>query len=188
MGFFEDLLFVKNRVPLFKLLSLALQKALWGVENFDGLNDDVFLGFVVCVGGGFRDGDGCREARCDFPEDCMLVVEVWCGGHGDKELATVGVGARIGHGEHPRFGMGERGVEFVGECVAGAASAGSCGVAALNHKAWDDAVELDSVIVSPLGEVDEVGNRQGCSGGKEAQSDRALICLDDGLDVLDFCA
>jgi hypothetical protein len=63
---------------------------------------------------------------------------------------------------------------FVGELVAGAAHAGTFGVAALDHELGDDAVEDGSVVelctlltaavplLGTFGEADEVGHGLGC--------------------------
>src|SRR5580704_6158824 len=57
-----------------------------------------------------------------FAENAVLVVEPWRGGNGDEELAAVGAGAGIGHGEQTGLGMFEILMKLVGEFVAGAAA------------------------------------------------------------------
>src|SRR5271156_1722253 len=52
-------------------------------------------------------------------ENAVLVVEPWSGGNGHKELATVGAGAGVGHGEQAVLRMSEVLMEFVGKFVAG---------------------------------------------------------------------
>ena len=76
----------------------------------------------------------------------MLAVEPGSRDVGHEELAAVGAGARVGHGEETGAVVLQAGGELVGELVAGAAHAGAGGIAALNHEVGDDAVEGDAVV------------------------------------------
>jgi serine/threonine-protein kinase len=90
----------------------------------------------------------------DLAEDRVLVVEVRRGALGDEPLGAVGARARVGHREHARPVVAERGVELVLEAVAGVARAPARGhvrvarerVAALDHEVGDDAVEAHAVV------------------------------------------
>ena len=65
----------------------------------------------------------------------MLAGEPAGVGNGDEELAAVGVGAGVGHGEFAGLLEAVCGaLGFVSELVAGAAHAGAFGVAALDHE------------------------------------------------------
>ena len=65
-------------------------------------------------------------------------------------------------------------VDFIGELVARATGAGASRVAALDHEVGDHAVEGHAVVVSALGEVEEIG-----------ASDRDLRGEEPGVDVAD---
>lgn len=144
----------------------------------------VFLGFEE--GGGVAvDGDGGDFVALfdgvydvlsfgDFAKDGVLAVEVGGGVVGDEELGAVGVRAGVCHGEDACFSVAELADEFIGKFVAWAASAGAGGVAALDHEVRDDAVELDSVVVVALCEVEEIGAGGGGSGGEEGGFDVSL--------------
>src|SRR5271167_4574426 len=101
----------------------------------DGFEDYWGFGAVHAVAVDFADLFDDVVAFDDFSEDGVLAGEPAGVGYGDEELAAVGVGACVGHGElalllEAVFGA----AGFVGELVAGAAHAGAFGVAALNHE------------------------------------------------------
>lgn len=72
---------------------------------------------------------------------------------------------------------------FVFETVTRTAAAGAGGVAALDHKVGDDAVEFEPVVVTALGEVEEVGDGDGGLRGVEDAFDVAFVGFDDDADV-----
>jgi len=76
----------------------------------------------------------------------MLIVQPRRGGHGDKELAAVGVGPGIGHGKHARLGVLELRVKLVGEFVARTAAAGALRIAALDHEVGNHAMKNGAVV------------------------------------------
>ena len=78
---------------------------------------------------------------------------------GDEELAAIGVGAGIGHGQHATL-MLHTVVGFVLEAVARAAATGAFRAAALDHEIGNHAVEAEAVIEAALGQVDEIGHGQ----------------------------
>src|ERR1039458_9666521 len=99
----------------------------------DGFEDDGGAGAVL--GGGGDGGDLLDDfvALDDFAEDGVLAGEPVGVGDSDEELAAVGVGAGVGHGE--LAGLLEvvgRALGLVGELVAGATHAGALGVAMAN--------------------------------------------------------
>src|SRR5271168_3048295 len=113
----------------------------------DGFEDDWGFGAVHAVAGDFADLFDDVVAFDDFTEDGVLAGEPAGVGDGDEELAAVGVGAGVRHGELARsLEVVGRTLGFVGELVAGAAHAGAFGVAALNHERGDDAVEDGAVV------------------------------------------
>lgn len=73
--------------------------------------------------------------------------------------------------------------KFVFELVAWAAHAGFSGVATLDHEAWDDAVEMDAIVVTTLGEVQEVGDGYGRFRSKEGGFNIAFAGEDFNPDV-----
>lgn len=74
-------------------------------------------------------------------------------------------------------------MEFIGELVTRAAGSGAEWVAALDHEIFDDAVELDAVVVSAFGEVEEVGAGHGHLGCEEGGFDVTFAGVDDDSDV-----
>lgn len=88
----------------------------------------------------------------DLTENRMLAIQMGGRAQGNKELATIGARPTIGHRQRALPRMHERAVELILELAAvenGApARAGPRWVAALDHEAWDDAVE-DHVVVLP---------------------------------------
>lgn len=77
----------------------------------------------------------------------------------NKELATIGARPRIRHAQRALVRMLQRRHDLILELAAVdrlAASAGAGWVTALYHKAWDDAVEDDAVVLAGGGELGEV--------------------------------
>ena len=79
-------------------------------------------------------------------EDGVAVVEPGRRHHGDEELAAVGVGAGVGHGQQARLVELAAALELVLELVARAAGAATERVAALDHEVRDAAVEDGPVV------------------------------------------
>ena len=63
-------------------------------------------------------------------------------------------------------------MEFIGKFVTGAAAAGFGRVAALQHEAFDHAVESHVVVVATAREVEEIG-----------AGERSFRCVERGVDV-----
>ena len=58
-------------------------------------------------------------------------------------------------------------MEFIGELVAGAASTGAGGVAALDHETVNDPVEYGAVVEGAVGGAGGIGGFVGCSAISE---------------------
>ena len=131
------------------------------------------------------------------PKMVWLPVSQGVGGDGDKELAAVGSGAAVGHGQ--LAGLVElvrRALGLVAEAVAGPAHAGAGGVAALDHEVGNDAMEDGAVeelvgglfagggvgpLFGALGQFDEVLDGDGRVGLKEPDGDLAFGGGEDGV-------
>lgn len=117
-----------------------------GTPYLDGFEDDRGSGFVTGTCGGGGDGVHDIHPIDDFAKDGVAVVEPRGGFVGDKELATVGVGARVCHAQHAGTIVLERGVELVSELVTGATCACTERATALDHEVFDDAVKSKAVV------------------------------------------
>ena len=116
---------------------------------------------VIVVGTDRADLVDFLDTLNDLAEGCVLAVEVRGVLVHDEELAARGIGSHGAcHGEHAA--AVEQGIvkavclELAADAVAGAAGADALGVAALDHKAGDDAVENKPVIEAALYKGDEV--------------------------------
>ena len=115
----------------------------------------------------------------------MLAVEVRCGHVGDEELASVGSGAGVCHGEEAGAVMSESWCKLVCKAISRTAHAGSRGIAALNHEVGDHAVKGDPVVVAAACEIEEIGHRDGGLAGEEGGMDVALVGVHHDPDILD---
>ncbi len=82
----------------------------------------------------------------DFAKDGVVAGEPRRGRNGDEELAAVGAGAAVGHGQ--LAGLVElvrRALGLILEAVAGSAHAGARRVAALDHEVGNHAVKDGAV-------------------------------------------
>ena len=122
---------VENGVTFFEALGLGGEEVVSGIEDFDRF-DGVALG----------DGVDDVLAFGHRAEDGVLSVKPRGGDVGDKELAAVGPGSGVGHGEDAGFVVLEFRRALVLEAIARAAAAGAGRVAALDHEVRDDAVEF----------------------------------------------
>src|SRR5581483_2608403 len=102
--------------------------------DFDRVDFHVFVRPVLSVAGRIGNFFDYIVAFDDLAEDAVLSIEPRGRGHGDEELASVGVRAGIGHGEHALALVLEGGVELVGEAIARIAAAGPLRASALNHE------------------------------------------------------
>jgi hypothetical protein len=136
---------------------------------FDG-NLDYFVARVLRVLGGVTRCNLLQDIHSlyQLPEDAVTPVEPVLGRIADKELGAVGIGAGISHGQ--RSGVMSVHGNLIVEDIAGAARAGTGGVAALGHKAGDNAVESRPVIISLPGQEDEVIDRPGDIPGENSST------------------
>jgi hypothetical protein len=114
------------------------------------------------------------QPSLDSPKDGVLPIQPRRRRQCSEELRAIGIRPRVRHAEDPRArvfqGRGDLVLEFVA-VDGGAAAAGACGVAALDHEVWDDAVE-DGVVVVPAGrEFGEVLTGFGGVGRVELDGD-----------------
>ncbi len=130
-------------------------------DDGDFLQNHRLKGAVVAVA--FYSGDGADDEEAGgvaLAEDGVVAIERLSLCHGDEELAAVGVGSGVGHGQAAGAVEGQAGIELIFELEAGAAVSGAGGVAALNHVSGDDAMEDGSVVeraVMHLGAGDGIG-------------------------------
>ena len=98
----------------------------------------------------------------------------------DEELAAGAVhGLRPGHAQHtagvPQVILHAVGGKLALDAVPRAAHAGSVGAAALDHKAGDDPVEDQPVVVPGVGQGDEIVHALGRDVGIQLGNDLAAV-------------
>ena len=138
----------------------------FGILDAEGLDRDLLHhlgnpGLVVIIGAHGADVIDGLNALDDLAEGGILPVQMGGVLMHDKELAAGGVGGHgAGHGENAAVVLevvGKTvGRELALDAVAGAAGADALGVAALDHKAGDHAVEDQPVIEALLHQGDEI--------------------------------
>ena len=94
-----------------------------------------------------------------FAEYGVLAVKPRAFDMRDEELRAVGVRTGVGHGQNAAL-VAKAVVGFVFEAVARAAATDALRAAALDHEIGDDAVEVQAVVETALGQIDEVGDGQ----------------------------
>ncbi len=109
----------------------------------------------------------------DLAEHRVGVVEEWGGGGGDEKLGAVGSWTGVGHGENTWAAVTEIGVKFISELVTRAAAAAFGWIAALQHETFDYAVEGNAIVITALGEIEEIRASDGCFGGVKSCVDVA---------------
>src|SRR5271157_1406874 len=133
----------------------------------------------------------------DFAEDGVVAGEPWRGSHGDKELAAIGSGSGVGHGQLAGLvKLVRRALGLVLEAVTGSAHAGARRVATLNHEVGNDAMEDGAIeelvggllvgrgmgpLLGALGQLDKVLDGDGRVGLEEADGDLAFGGREDGV-------
>src|SRR3954451_9518262 len=114
------------------------------------------------------------------PEHGVLAVEPGRRlGRDDEELAAVGVGPGVGHGQSGALDLVV--VELVLEGVAGPARAGPVGGAALDHEVLDDPVEDHAVVEAVARELQEVVHRLGRVLVEQLDGHGAVVGVQGGL-------
>ncbi len=149
-----------------------------GAVAFHGDGSDFlfFHGAVIAAGSHLGNGIHHIQAGGHFAEGGVLSVQVLGILMHDEELGACGVGGlRAGHAENAplvlQVVLDAVEEELTLDAVAGAAHAGALGTAALDHKAGDDPVEDQAVIVVVLAQVNEVGNTLGSLVGVQLALD-----------------
>jgi len=135
---------------VFEIIFLGLEQCSGVIVNGDGRNFITFRDFVDHV-----------LAFSDFTEDRVLTIQMWGGEVGNEELAAVGARSCVGHRENAWLGVLERAVEFIRKFVAWATGASAGRIAALDHEICDYPVEGDVVVITALGEIEEIGTSDG---------------------------
>lgn len=114
------------------------------------------------------------EAGDDFAEDGVVGWEGIICDH-DEELGAVGVATGVGHGEPAIFVdrafvrttlernlFGRHVLDLVvGELITRTTRASAEWIAALDHEAWDDAVEDGAIVKMTIDEIDKIGSGVG---------------------------
>ena len=172
------------------------------VGNRDALDDDVVERTVTGVAGYLGELVD-NLAAClvlDRTEDGVLTLEPIGCSDGDEELRTVGSlstnRSGVCHSEHVRLVEVQVRVDLIIELVAGATRSIAERVAALDHKAGDDAVEDNAVVegrsllrltglfVCPVNvtrrEADEVLHRLGCMVTEQVDLDFSVVGVKGG--------
>ena len=144
-------------------------------------------GTVVVVDLGVGDLIHDFHALGDLAEGRVLLIEMRGVLMHDEELASGGVGvhgARHGQDAALVLEIVLKAVhkELALDAVAGAAHAGAGGVAALDHKVFDDAVEDQAVIEALVGQINEVIDALRRDLGIELALDDAAVFHGDGED------
>src|SRR5690606_14081229 len=85
----------------------------------------------------------------DLAEYRVLAIQPRAGDVRDEELAAVGRGAGIGHGQHATL-VREPRVDFVLEAIARATCAGAAGAATLDHEVGNLPMKRQAVVEAAL--------------------------------------
>src|SRR5271157_50300 len=155
----------------------------------DRKDPDLLLGAVLGAAGDLGDLLDYVVALDHFAKHAVFIVEVRGGGRGDKELAAVGIGSGIGHGEDAGLGVLEIGMELVGEFVAGTAASGAFRVATLNHEIGNDPMENGAVVkgltrLGATGEIHEIGDGAGGLVSEQLHFEGAGSGIEGGKDLV----
>jgi len=137
-----------------RIQQLLTEQGLMEVElKLPGFGDGDFGACTTRIAANLLDGLHDFHTGSNPSENDVLAVQPRSLGSAEEELASVGVGAGVGHGQNSRPGVLLDEV-FIGELVAvnglaaGAVASGE--VSALAHEPGDDAVESRSLITEPF--------------------------------------
>ena len=137
-----DAVAARARHTLSSLVQINLRDALYD----DGFEHHWGLGLVLAAARNQRNLGDDLLTLDDFAEDGVVAREVGRGRDGDEELAAIGSGAAVGHGQLARLvELVRRSFGLVLEAIAGSAHAGARGVAALDHEVGNHAMEDGAV-------------------------------------------
>jgi hypothetical protein len=92
----------------------------------------------------------------DLAENRVPTVQMRCGIMSDEKLGAIGARASICHRENTCFGVLQIGVKLICEFVTWAAATAASRIAALDHEICDHSVKRNAVVVTTLGEVQEI--------------------------------
>ena len=157
----------------------------------DGAADDL-LGLSGAVAGELSaalNGVDDIHAFGHGAEDGVVAVEPRRGHGRQEELGPTGVAAGVGHGQDARLVVLEgEGGGLAGNLPAWATGTGASGhgvfgvrAAALNHEVFNDAVEMEPVVVAHVDEFDEIGDGVGSTAVEEVDGDVACAGFHENL-------
>ena len=147
------------------------------LDNLDGLDGLILKGSVHHIGSNGSDAVNNVHTLYNVTECCVLSVKVLCILVYDEELRGSGVGVLCACHGNNTANVGDGVVvtvhtELALDVLLGAAHAGACGVAALNHKAVNNSVEDKAVVEAFLSQLFEIFN-----------SNRSRSCVKLELDL-----
>ena len=162
---------------------------------FTSLDDaaaDDLLGLCRAVSWEFTaalDGLDDIHAFADSAKHGMVAVEPWRGHGRQEKLGAAGVATSVRHREHAGLVVLEgEGRRFTGDLPAWASGTGSARhrvlgmrAAALNHEVFNDAVEMEAVVVAHVDEFDEIGDGVGSTAVEEVDGDVACAGFHENL-------
>ena len=157
----------------------------------EGAADDL-LGLCWSVSGEFTaafDGVDDVHAFADSTKDGVVAVEPGRGHGGQEELGAAGVATSVGHREHAGLVVLEGESRWLArDLPARTSGTGSARhrvlgmrAAALNHEIFNDAVEVETVVVTHFDELDEIGHRVGSTAVEEVDGDVACAGFHENL-------
>lgn len=172
---------------MFEMIFLAFEKRAGVVVNGDGVDfiaDSIELAApftrVVFAGDFFHNIQTVR----DLAKYRVAVVEEGCRSGGDEELGAVGARSGVGHGENSGAFVAEFGVEFIRKFVTRTTATRLGRVTTLKHETIDHPVKRNPVVVTALGEIEEVGAGQRGFGGVESRVDVAGGGVECDFDIV----
>lgn len=103
----------------------------------------------------------------------VAVVQKRRGSGGDEKLRTVRARACIGHRKNARSRVAQFWVKLISEFVSRTATTGFCGIAPLEHEAFDHAMKCHVVIIAAAGKVEKIRAGEGSFGREKSRIDVA---------------
>lgn len=159
-------------VPAFDVLRFFFEQLVGGIEDFDGRNR---------VASANRIHD--FQSLGDFAKDGVFTIEMRRRAVRNEELAAIGRWSAIRHGKNAGFRMFERGSKFIDKRIARAARAGAVGIAALDHEIGNDAMELQSIVITPGRQVQKICDRDRGLISEKGEMNVAFVRFEEDSDV-----